>query len=281
MPLATLEELLGRAQKEKYAVGAFNVWDMLSARSVVRATVELSSPVILGLWQPELDFAGESALYNVCTSLGESASVPVVVFIDHVAEIESIERAIDLGATSVMIDGSNLPLAQNIDLTSRAAEIAHRNEVSIEGEIGVLGEESGAEDAHGRYTDPEQAERFAAEAGVDALAVAIGNAHGFYTRAPKLDFDRLERIRARVRTPLVLHGGTGIPDRDLQHAIELGITKVNIGSDGRKAFVDPLRKSLAANPDEVFVAKLFTPALESHTAFIQEKMRILGSAGKA
>ena len=282
MALTTFARILNDATERRYGIGSFNAWDLYSARTIVSTAERLHSPVIISLWQPELDLAGEALLYDICLALGRSASVPVAVFLDHAPEIRDIERAVQLGATSVMIDGSHLPLAENIALTSQAAEIAHRAEVSIEGEIGVLGEEGGSEPDAGLYTDPGEAERFAEESGVDALAVAVGNAHGFYRREPRLDFERLSKIKSLVDVPLVLHGGTGIPADDLRHAVELGIAKVNIGSECRKAFLDGLRRSLSESGDnENFPHNLFPPAIRCQAEIIEEKMRVLCSEGKS
>jgi fructose-bisphosphate aldolase class II len=282
MPLVTFRELLGDAQQRKYAVGSFNAWDIYSARSIVTAAEKMRSPVIISLWQPELDMAGERELYGLCVSFGRFASVPVAVFIDHARDLAVIERATRLGATSVMIDGSHLPLEENIALTSRAAGLAHGAGVAIEGELGVLGEEDGRGPDEAYYTDAGEAERFARETGIDALAVSIGNAHGYYRRAPRLDFDRLLSIRERVKVPLVLHGGSGIPQSDIRRAVDIGITKVNIGVEPRSAFMAGLRASLLdSDKDEKFPHKIFPRALESHAKLIRERMAWLLSDGKA
>ncbi len=281
MSLSTFQEMLADAKKRKYAIGSFNAWDIYSAKNITLTAEKMRSPVIISLWQPELDFAGEKQLYELCISFAASVSVPVAIFIDHAQDVQSVERAIKLGATSVMIDGSHLPLDENISLTSHAAEIAHKAGVSIEGEIGVLGEE-GSEPDEASYTDVHESEVFVRSTGIDALAIAIGNAHGFYRKEPKLDLDRLSAICSRVDVPLVLHGGSGIPSDDLQEAIERGITKVNIGVEPRSAFMAGLRASLIALGDnEKFPHIIFRRALEQHAQLIQEKIVLLRSEGKA
>jgi len=282
MSLTTFSDLLRDSQDRRYAVGSFNAWDMLTARSIVTTAERLRSPVIIALWQGELDFMGEKQLYAVCRSFAEDADVPAALFIDHAKEIEDIERAIALGATSVMIDGSRFPLDENIAFTRRAAEIAHAAGVSIEGEIGVLGEETGDDPTGSVMTDAAEARRFAAETGVDALAVAIGNAHGFYREKPELDFERLTRIREVVDTPLVLHGGTGIPDDDVRRAIGIGITKINVGAEGRKAYFDGIDEAMATGDrKDNFIHKMFPPVLKRHGAFLERAMRLFSSDGKA
>jgi len=281
MSLSTFQKMLADAKERKYAIGSFNAWDVYSAKNITLTAEKMRSPVIISLWQPELDFAGERQLYELCVSFAAAVSVPVAIFIDHAKDVQAVERAIRLGATSVMIDGSHLPLEENIALTARAAELAHSAGVSIEGEIGVLGEEDGSEPDEAFYTDEHEAEVFVRDTGIDALAVAIGNAHGYYKRAPRLDLDRLAAIGSRVDVPLVLHGGSGIPPNDLQAAIDRGITKVNFGAEPRTAFMDGLRESLAeADESEKFPHRIFPRALERHAQLIEEKMVLLGSEGR-
>jgi fructose-bisphosphate aldolase class II len=282
MSLSTLHDMLTDAKKHGYAIGSFNAWDVYSAKSLTSTAEKQRSPLIISLWQPELDFAGERQLYELCISFARAVTVPVAIFIDHAKDIDSIERAIALGATSVMIDGSHRPLGENIELTSRAAELAHSAGVSIEGEIGVLGEEEGADPDEALYTDVHEAEVFVRETGIDALAVAIGNAHGYYKQAPQLDLDRLTLIGSRVNAPLVLHGGSGIPTGQVREAIERGITKVNIGAEPRTAFMEGLRESLASLPEqEKFPHRIFPPAVKRHALFVEAKMELLGSTGRA
>jgi fructose-bisphosphate aldolase class II len=282
MSLHTFEEMLGAAQRGIYAIGSFNAWDIFSAKNIVSTAERMRSPVIISLWQPELDFAGEKQLYELCLSFAGTAAVPVALFIDHARSIEDVERAIAFGATSVMIDGSQLPLAENIACTAHAAGIAHQAGISIEGELGVLGEENGSAPDTSLFTDAGEAEVFVEETGVDALAIAIGNAHGRYREVPKLDFDRLALIRSKLDAPLVLHGGSGIPPDDMGRAIDLGITKVNIGVEARSAFMKGLREALEEHGEqEQFPHRVFPRALEYHAGLIAEKMQILRSSGRA
>jgi fructose-bisphosphate aldolase class II len=281
MSISTFEEMLADAKERKYAIGSFNAWDVYSAKNITHSAEKMRSPVIISLWQPELNFAGERQLFELCISFAVDVSVPVAIFIDHAKDVHAIERAIKLGATSVMIDGSHLSLEENITLTAMAAALAHSAGVSIEGEIGVLGEEEGSEPDEAFYTDEREAEVFVRDTGIDALAVAIGNAHGYYKRAPRLDLDRLAAIGSRVDVPLVLHGGSGIPPNDLQAAVQRGITKVNIGVEPRSAFIKGLRESLAEiDESEKFPHRIFPPALERHAQLIEEKMVLLGSEGR-
>jgi fructose-bisphosphate aldolase class II len=282
MPLATFKEILSDARRRKYAVGSFNIWDFYSAKGLITAAEKSRSPVIISLWQPELELAGYEELFGLCVSIGRSASVPVAIFLDHAKDILEIEKAIQLGATSIMIDGSHLSLKENVSLTSHAVEIARSAGVSTEAEIGILGEEFGSEPDEALYTDPQEAKRFVKETGVDALAVSIGNAHGYYKKEPKLDLNRLELIQSTVDVLLVLHGGSGLPPEDVQRAIEIGITKVNIGVEPRSVFMDGLRQSLLeGDKSEKFPHLIYPRAIELHQKYLQEKMHELHSSGKA
>ena len=282
MPLSTFSETLPAARKAGYAIGSFSAWDVYSARTVIETAQAHRSPVIISMWQPELDLAGEEQLWVLCRSFAANATVPVVVFIDHAKTLDDVERSIGYGATSVMIDGSHLGLEENIDLTAAAAEVAHGAGVSVEGELGILGQEGGSDPDEALYTRVEDAAKFVRETGVNALAVSIGNAHGFYNGEPRLDFGRLAAIRDAVDVPLALHGGSGIPDHDLRRSIGLGIAKVNIGAEGRLAFFTGLRQSLEAlGEDEVFPHVIYPRALDMHGRAVREKMEVLMSAGKA
>jgi ketose-bisphosphate aldolase len=282
MTVATFQEILGDASERQYAVGSFNVWDIYSAKHLAAAAERMASPVIFSLWQTELDLSAEGVLWGACRQLAEAASVPIALFIDHAKTLAEIERAIDFGASSVMIDGSDLSLAENIELTRRAAEIAHGAGVSIEGEIGVLGEEGQSDPDEAFYADVDEAAQLVEATGIDALAVAIGNAHGFYREEPRLDFARLTSIRERVDVPLVLHGGSGLPDADISRAISLGISKVNIGAEIRKAYMAGLRASLqAVGPDERFPHLIYPPAFDGLQVLAVEKMELFRSTGKA
>jgi ketose-bisphosphate aldolase len=277
MPLVKLDEILSLVQKSACAVGAFNVWDMISAKNVVDTAEEMQQPVIVSLWKHEVKLVGEKQLYQVCRSLGQDAAVPVTVFIDHEDEISGIRRAITYGATSVMIDASALSFEENIKKTKEAVKIARDADVAIEGELGVLGDEKGSDPDEKLYTSVSEAKIFVEETGVDALAVSIGNAHGFYRKEPKLDFERLQAIKNAVNIPLVLHGGTGIPDCDVRKAISMGVAKVNIGADGRRAFMAPMRQFLIENPDEVFPHAAYAPVVASHKKVVAEKIRLFSS----
>lgn len=230
MPIVNMRALLQDAQRGARAVGAFSVSGIESICAVVSAAESLRTPVILQVAEGRLATTPLSLLGRAMLAAAEGASVPVAVHLDHGLSDDCIRQALDMGFTSVMYDGSALPLAQNIAHTQRVIEWAKATGAAVEAEIGRVGRTETGEAAQAVCADPGEAERFARETGVDALAVGIGNAHGVYVGAPHLRFDVLEAIRDRCATPLVLHGGTGISDEDFRRCISLGVRKINIAT---------------------------------------------------
>jgi fructose-bisphosphate aldolase class II len=281
MSFATIKELLVKAREGRYAVGSFNAWDIQSARTVMAAAAEERSPVIISVWKEEIDMCGMANLFGVCRNEIADSPVPAALFLDHGRTKEECLEAVEHGCTSVMIDGSYLPLTDNIRLVREVVEKFHGRGIAVEGELGVLGEEGGGGAPTGSYTEPEDARKFSARSGVDCLAVAIGNAHGFYREEPKLDFDRLAAIEKLVDIPLVLHGGSGIPNKDIVRAIASGIAKINVGAAGRKAFFDGIKQVFRAKPEEHFPSVVYRGGYEKHKTLVKEKMRLFGSSGRA
>lgn len=282
MALVTLVELLAKAQEGRYAVGGFNVFNLESIRAVIEAAEAENAPVILMTEQRDIGFAGMEYLAPAALSAARRASVPVAVHLDHGTDFTTVCRCLREGYSSVMIDASALPFDENVAVVREVVRAAHAAGVSVEAELGrIVGSTESAvtteDDAC--LTDPEAAGRFAAQTGVDALAVAIGTAHGVYTREPKLDFARLEAIRGLVKQPLVLHGGSGTPDDSLKRAIEGGIAKINVGTDLRRTFVR-VASELGAG-GERDVRDVLTPARQQVREIVQERMRVFGSSGRA
>lgn len=229
--LVTLKEILKIAEAQKCAVGSFNAPNMTSAKAVIAAAEELNQPVILMHAQvhEEMGLCKMDEIAPVLLFLADRAKVPVCVHLDHGEDLDYVKRGLDIGFTSVMYDGSNLPEEMNIANTSIAVELAAHTGASVEAEVGSMGaRESGAGgNDESIYTDPEAAKNFVAETGIDALACAFGTAHGIYLKEPKLDFDRLAEIKKLVDVPLVMHGGSGVSHEDYKKVIELGIRKIN------------------------------------------------------
>lgn len=284
MRLSPMKELVLAAQKGQYAVGAFNCNNMEIVQAIVAAAEIEKSPVIIQASQGAIKYAGIDYITGLTKLAAESVKVPVALHLDHGTSFEQCIDCIRSGFSSVMIDGSKHNLEENIALTLRVIEIARLFGVSVEGELGKIG---GTEDdivvseREAFFTDPIDAERFCRETGVDALAVAIGTAHGLYKGVPKLDFDRLKEIKKRVSTPLVLHGSSGVPEEAIREAISHGVAKVNIDTNIREAFTEAARKVLIDNPKEIDPRKMLGPAREAAIEVIREKIRMFGSNGKA
>ena len=231
MALVKMKDLLRRAEEKTIGCGAFSVGNMEMVRGAIRAAEELDTPIILQIAEVRLKNSPLHLMGPMMVQAAKEAKVDVAVHLDHGLTFETVDKALELGFTSVMLDASTLPFEENIARVKAVVEKARKYGATVEAELGLVG---GSEDGscdHGiRCTDPDDAVVYARETGIDALAVAIGNAHGNYPVAPTLAFDVLEKIHEKVDIPLVLHGGSGITDKDFQKAISLGIRKVNIAT---------------------------------------------------
>lgn len=231
MALVNMKTLLADAQKGNYAVGSFSVANMEMVLGIIKAAEETKSPIILQIAEVRLNHSPLAVFGPLMIAAAKNAKVPVAVHLDHGTTLECIKQALSLGFTSVMFDGSHLPLEENIEMTKKVIELAKPYGAAVEAEIGCVGgSEDGSVDIAMRCTSPEQAVEFFAKTGVDALAIAIGNAHGNYKEAPCLRFDILEKVRDSVSVPLVLHGGTGIEPQDFIRCHQSGIKKINIAT---------------------------------------------------
>ncbi|HHU30337.1 MAG: class II fructose-1,6-bisphosphate aldolase [Bacillota bacterium] len=284
MPFVTLREVLQNAQQEGYAVGAFNANNMEIVKAIIEAAVEERSPVILQASQGALRYAGLNYITAMVRAAAEEADVPVVLHLDHGTSFEQTMLCLRYGFSSVMFDGSRYPLEENIARTAKVAEVAHAMGATVEGELGKIGgteDDISVDEREAFFTDPAEAEQFVREAGIDALAVAIGTAHGPYKGEPVLDFERLAAIKKVVPVPLVLHGASGVPAESIRKAIELGVCKINIDTELRQAFVRGVQRVIREHPDEIDPRKILGPAKEAMKAVVKEKMRLFGCAGRA
>jgi fructose-bisphosphate aldolase class II len=284
MALVPVTELLLRADKEGYAVGAFNANNMEIIQAIVEAAEKENSPVIMQASQGAIKYAGLEFITGMVKIAAGAAKVPVALHLDHGTDFDQVVKCIRSGFSSIMYDGSKLPLEENIAITNKVLEITRPIGVSLEAELGKIG---GTEDHvhvsehEAMYTDPEEARYFVEKTGVESLAIAIGTAHGQYKGDPKLDFERLKKIKSLVKIPIVLHGSSGVSDESLRKAIGLGVCKVNIDTNIREAFVGEVRRIMADNPNEIDPRKLLGPARDAAVAIIREKIRVFGSSGKA
>lgn len=229
MSLVNMTDMLKQAEEKNYAVGSFSVLNMEMIIGTIKAAEELKAPIILQIAEGRLGYAPLALMAPMMLSAARAASVPVAVHLDHGLRVPTIQYALDLGFTSVMFDGSKVSLQENIETTKKVIQLARQYGATAEAEIGkVGGSEDGSEDLELMATPVEDAQRFYEETKVDALAVAIGNAHGVYKSAPQLQFDRLAKLDKVVGTALVLHGGSGITVEDFRKCIDLGIRKINV-----------------------------------------------------
>lgn len=281
--LMNMKDVLSIAHQNKFGVGAFNIASAEFARLVIEVAEKLRSPVILEVHPDEHEFTGDDFIYYL-RELAIKATVPVVIHLDHGQTLEQVMRAIRTGYTSVMIDASALPFEENIAITRYVSEVAHAAGVSVEAELGTIGvAEGSSEDGHAEilYTDPQQAEQFVRETGVDTLAVAIGTSHGLYPagKQPKLDIERLKAIKQRLRIPLVLHGGSGNKDAEVAESIQHGVSKINISSDMKKAFYIALEEELKSGSHEPNA--LYLKPMDAAKEIVIHKMDLFSSIGKA
>jgi len=297
---------LARARREHWALGGFNVFNLESARAVIAAGEQTAAPLLVQTSEGAVKHAGLENLVAIVRQLASRTKAPVALHLDHGKSEELARAAVDAGYTSVMIDASRQTFEENERETRNIVEYAHRHGVHVEAELGTLGgiEDLGEQAGQSMLTDPDQAVRFAAETAVDALAVAIGTSHGAYKfkGTPRLDFDRLQDIAARIEQPIVLHGASsmpqdailfaerygaklphaqGIPPEFIRKAVTLGIAKVNTDSDLRLAALGRLRQVLTERPDVFNLYELMAEMEEAIRVATVERIQLLGSAGKA
>ena len=277
--LVNLNEVLKDAQKSGYGVGLFNTTDTDMLEAVISAAEAKRSPVIIGTAEVLLPYGGLDLIAPSVISAAKRASVPVVVHYDHGLTFEKCMQALKLGFSSVMFDGSAKPYEENTECTREIVKIAHSFGATVEGEIGHVGEAAADDGGDANlYTTVAEAKRYLADTGVDALAIAIGTAHGAYKKKPKLDFDRLCDIRKATDVPLVLHGGSGLSDDDFITAIRCGIAKVNIFTDLCMAGESAMREGTEKNLGYLETRRLKTEKIREAA---ERKIELFGSAGKA
>lgn len=281
MPLVKMSPLLKKAREGGYAVGSFSVANMEMVLGVLKAVEETKSPAIIQIAEVRLNHSPLELIGPLMVAAAKNSSVPVAVHFDHGKTPEKIKQALDIGFTSVMLDGSHLPFEENVGITAEIKKLAAQYGADCEGEIGCVGgSEDGSEDIAINCTSPAQALEFYQKTGVDALAVAIGNAHGNYKQAPKLRFDILEQTASLVKAPLVLHGGTGILPEDFKKCIKLGINKINIATATFDSVEQSAREAYANGAIKGYY-DLQTAEVEGAYRNALKHIDIFGCAGKA
>lgn len=280
--LENTHALLEQARREKYAVGAFNIYNLEGALAVVQAAQELDSPVIIQILPSALAVTG-TALIRLCLAAGDAADVPVSVHLDHCRSKTIIQSALKAGISSVMADGSMLDHAGNLAFTRDIVALAVTFGAGVEAELGRM---TGTEDGipcptpTGEMTDPDLAADFVNRTGVQALAVCIGNIHGRYTAPPRLDFDRLLQINQRLDMPLVLHGTSGLPEEMIRTAIELGVCKFNVNTEVRSAYINRLADLFNQGVAPELI-RIINESIAAMKTPVKKNILLFGSAGKA
>lgn len=287
MPLVSMKEMLEKAKAEGYAVGQFNINNLEYTQAILQAAQEENSPVILGVSEGAARYMGDfKVVVSMVTSLMEAykITVPVAIHLDHGSSFEKCVEAMYAGFTSVMIDGSHYPLEENIALTKRVVDVAHTLGISVEAELGRIGGQEDdviVEDAEAAYAIPSECDQLVRETKVDCFAPALGSVHGPYKGEPNLGFDRMKEVMDLTGVPLVLHGGTGIPLKDIQKAISLGTAKINVNTENQITSTKTVREVLAEKPNEYDTRKFMGPARETIKQTVIGKMREFGSSNKA
>lgn len=302
--LANTKTLLKKAQRQHYAIGHFNINNLEMVQGIVQAANNLKSPVILATSEGAIEYAGINFLYELAKTASDLSTVPIALHLDHGQNLKIIKQAIKLGYSSIMFDGSHYPFEKNVRLTKQIVQLAHKKNISVEAELGTIG---GAEDTVKAkqiiYTDPEKAQEFVKRTGCDFLAVAIGTSHGAYKfkAQAKLNIKLLKELKQKVKVPLVLHGGSsvpnnivkqaqrygaklsgvkGVPDAQIKTAIKNGICKINTDTDLRIAFDAAVRKFEKNNPQDIDPRHMLSPARNLITKVVEHRIKVFGSKNK-
>ncbi|RXH51045.1 fructose-bisphosphate aldolase [Kurthia gibsonii] len=284
MALVSMTEMLNKAKEEKYAVGQFNINNLEWTQAILQAAEEEKSPVILGVSEGAGKYMGGFvAVVHMVKGLMESygTTVPVAIHLDHGSSFEKCKEAVDAGFTSVMIDASHHPFEENIEITHKVVEYAHSKSVSVEAELGTVGGDEDGVIGGIMYADPEECRKMVEATDIDCLAPALGSVHGPYKGEPNLGFKEMEEISKLTHLPLVLHGGTGIPTKDIQRSISLGTAKINVNTENQIAATKAVREILENDKVVYDPRKFLGPAREAIKTTVIGKMREFGSSQKA
>lgn len=282
--LQSTKQMLLDAQKGGYAIPAFNIHNLETIETVLDAARDFKSPVILAATPSTVKYAGEDYLIAIIEKANQINDIPVTFHLDHHENIEDIKRIITLGCKSVMIDASKYEFKENVAIVKDIVDFAHKYGATVEAELGKLGgreDDLEVDEKDSFLTDPSEAVEFVKQTGVDSLAVAIGTAHGLYKSEPKLDYDRLEKIRSMVDVPLVLHGASGVPTESVQKAIDLGICKVNIATELKIPFSSAIKEYFNEHPEASDPREYLVPAKKAMYDVVVEKIKMCKSENKA
>ncbi len=284
MGLVSSREMVERARQGGYAVAGFAAYNLETIKALCMTARELQAPVLLQTTGSTIDNAGLAYIARLARMEADDFDVSVALHLDHGASLDRVRACLEAGYTSIMVDGSHLAYEENVALVQAAVKLAHFSGVPVEAELGRIGgveEDLRVDDHDASLTDPDQAQDFVRRTGCDFLAPAIGTAHGMYHGVPALDFSRLSALRTALSVPLVLHGASGLPDALVQQAIGAGASKINIASELKEAFGNALREYLLDHPQENDPRRYFQPAILAYRQVVADKIRLVGSVGKA
>lgn len=285
--ITSVKEILTKAQEGGYAVGAFNTTNMETTRAIIEAASEMKSPVILQITEKTMDYAGGRMIFNIIKNMAEyyAPEIPVGIHLDHGKNFDIVQRCVEIGFTSVMIDGSRKDFTDNVALTKKIVDYCHEKGIDVQGELGsvpYIGEMDAGEVDWDQYmTDPDQAADFVKKTGIDALAVAIGNAHGFVKERSIPDYERLSKIREKVSVPLILHGASDWENGRVKEAIARGINCFNVDTATRVAFVNSIIKTVRNQNEIAFdIRKILGDSQDEVKKTVRKKMEDFCSSGK-
>lgn len=285
MAFASFKEVLLDGYRNGYAVGQFNMNNLEFTQAIIEAANEEKSPVILGVSEGAIKYMGLEYTVAMARVAAETSKVPVILHLDHGPNLEVVMKCIRAGFSSIMIDASHYELEKNIALSKQVVELCHPLGIEVEGELGRIGgteDDLTVDERDASLAIPAEAVRLVQESGIDALAPAIGSAHGPYKGKPELSFDRLEEIKGLLpNIPLVLHGGSGIPDEDIRKAISLGVSKINVNTENQQAMTAVIREILGKDEKAYDPRKYLKPGREAIKETVKQKMRLFGSSGRA
>ncbi|MFD1427208.1 class II fructose-1,6-bisphosphate aldolase [Kroppenstedtia sanguinis] len=284
MSLVPMTEFLPRAKKEGFAVGQFNMNNLEFVQGIAAAAKAEKSPFIFGVSEGAMRYMGLEYVVAMAEIAAKEAEVPVALHLDHGSSFEVAMKCIQAGFSSVMFDGSHHPYEENIRLTQEIVKAAHAVGVSVEGELGTIGgveDDVQVDEEKAALANPKEAIRFWEETQVDAMAIAVGTAHGMYKGEPKIHFNIIEEVAQNIDAPIVLHGGSGVPDSAIQESIRLGVGKINVNTESQVACTQVIRDLLVSQPDMIDPRKYLGPGREAIQETVQGKMRLFGSSGKA
>ncbi|MFC5651268.1 class II fructose-1,6-bisphosphate aldolase [Paenibacillus solisilvae] len=284
MPLVSMNEFLPKAKANKFAVGQFNMNNLEFAQAIVEAAIAEKSPFIFGVSEGALKYMGIEFTVAIAEAAAKKSGLPIALHLDHGSSFEVAMKCIRAGFSSVMFDGSHYSLEENIAITKEVVKAAHAMGVSVEGELGTIGgveDDISVDEEHASMAKPEEAIRFYEETGVDCLAIAVGTAHGMYKGEPKIHYDIIQKVSDAIPVPVVLHGGSGVPDEAIRLSIQAGVGKINVNTENQVACTNTIREVLGGNATVYDPRKYLVPARAAMQAVVQEKIRLFGSSNQA